>query len=116
MEDDTQQYDKFLLVWDMYGLEAAVNMDEIFEAEVEAKLKEEQSGEKIGQLINYFLLRARFNTQRNYEIYAVNLPSGTTKDEVFGWFNGNEQSMAELIRIKGVPILKHHGSVPIITK
>jgi len=115
MEDDEQKYDKFLLVWDMLGLEAAINLDEIVEADVQTRLQDGKYVDGVSRAINFAQLRARFNTQRNYEIYAINLPQGTTSDDVHSWFEGNAQVMADLVRAKGVPLLKRSGVKPVIT-
>lgn len=108
------EYDRFLLVWDMNGLEAAINMSEMARNDVEAKLKGTHPTDSISTMLNYYELRTRFNNQRNYEIYAINLPSDTTRDDVFRWFDGNEQSMADLIRHKGTPFRKRENIKPVI--
>ena len=47
------------------------------------------------------VLRARFNTQRHYEIYAIEVDSSISKDDLVTQFKENPQGMAELIRERG---------------
>lgn len=105
---DGNEIDRFLIVWDMYGLERAVNMDEIHLSQTEAILKGEHSGyPNLNGIINFHQLRARLNSHRNYEIYAIGMPSGTTVDDIVEMFKRSPQTIADLIRENG---LKLHGN------
>lgn len=108
MEDEDGGPEKFLIVWDMYGLEMAVNMDGCVSKRVEAALlgKEHKEPDP-DHLIQRTLLRARFNTHRNYEVYAIGMPAGTTEDDVSDMFERSPQNIVDLIRKKG---LRLHGS------
>jgi len=118
IEDDADQLgsNRFLIVWDMYGLESAINLDGCISKRVHAALLGEKHGmPHPGQLIEKSLLRARFNTHRNYEIYAIALPSDTTEDDVTEWFDLNPQGMADLIRKKGVSLHRDSSNAkPVI--
>lgn len=107
-DDDDGGAERYLIVWDMYGLELAINMDGCVSKRVEAVLLGKEHKElDLDHLIQRSLLRARFNTHRNYEIYAIGMPAGTTEDDVVDMFERSPQSVADLIRKKG---LKLHGS------
>lgn len=86
--------DQFIVMWDMYGLESIVNVSEGERWAVVSALK----GEKIqwSNPIQYMILRARFNSQRHYEIYVFE--SEIDKDELIKLFKDNPQLMADTIR------------------
>lgn len=92
--------DKFLVMWDMYGLECLINI-----SDAERKtLVEVLAGEKLSwrNPIQHMLLRAHANMQRCYEIYLFE----STVDEVFlrEVFSDDPQLIVELIREKGTQI------------
>lgn len=107
-DDDDGGSERYLIVWDMYGLELAINMDGCVSKRVEAALLGKEHKEvDLDHLVQRSLLRARFNSHRNYEIYAIGMPAGTTEDDVVDMFERSPQAMADLIRRKG---LRLHGN------
>lgn len=95
-------------MWDMLGLECIFNVTEHFKEvqEHEKKvmwevLKDENfkdiSPPKIP--LNMMIMRARFNTQRNYEIYEFN--STLSESELRKEFNSDPQPVVEWIRKNG---------------
>jgi len=104
-EEDLEQEDphRFLLFWDCYGLETVVDMDGYDRKRIEATLKGEVYKDvDVGELIPMLQLRARYNPQRNYEMYAITMPDGVTEEHVKEMFDVNPQGMATLIRKRGV--------------
>ena len=112
--DERPTYNKFMIVWHMFGIEAVVDLDRVEQDFVAAKLQGNPLIKSSGYLIDFYLLRARVNTERNYEIWGVNLPTGTTTDDVFNWFDADNQAFVNLIRRLGVCILPKHGQEPVI--
>ena len=101
---------KFLCVWDCYGIEAVADITQ-FEFEDDERLLEMiKTGEeskmvsKFGTLISRFLLRARFNSHRNYEIYAIESNDDIKDTDIVQMFRLDPQGSAELIRERGVKI------------
>lgn len=92
---------RYILMWDMYGLETIVNITEMEEQAIIAGLK----GEKIKQTnpLQYMILRARFNTQRCYEIYSI-VAEGIDKDDFIQLFKDSPQMIVDLIRERGTKI------------
>jgi len=111
-EEETT-YNKFLIVWHIHGVEAVIDLDNINQAYIASTLKDEP-GSTASHYINYYLMRARFNAHRNYEIWGINLPTGTTEDDVFNWFDHNTQAIVDLIRSHGVCMLPKLGMDPVI--
>jgi hypothetical protein len=100
-------YNTFVLSWDMFGLEAVINLTEIDKEQVWAQLKSTNNNlmmgrpNEVGQLVNKLILRAKFNTQRHYEIYSINVDVAITVEDIRTLFKENPQSAAELIRQRG---------------
>jgi hypothetical protein len=96
------QADTYILSWDMYGLESCINASQIDKEKVWAALKDENvRHESVGSIVGKLTLRARFNTQRHYEIYAIEIDSSITEKDLVDQFNQNPQSMADLVRSRG---------------
>lgn len=98
----------FLLSWDCNGLEGCVPITQ-YEDMDHQKLMDVLAGKKpeknpLGQIISHMTLRARFNPQRNYEIYAIDCDVGISKEDMIEMFDGNPQGMADLVREKGIKI------------
>lgn len=51
--------------------------------------------------LNAMVLRARFNQQRHYEIYTVDVDDSITDLDMIELFEDNPQGMADLIRERG---------------
>lgn len=110
----------FLISWDCTGLEACVDItekvdrgnafekDSLFER---IKNPEEEPHNQyvaeINKMFHVMSLRARFNPQRNYEIYSIHTTEGITKDDLVTMFNEDPQSAADLIRDRGTKLLSH---------
>ena len=94
-DDEDPRNSMFAIMWDCYGLEAVARMpnpaDRTF-----ALLKGEQPPDVPN--INMWELRARFNTQRNYEIYLITATPGITEDDIRNMFEADPQGSAETIR------------------
>ena len=97
----------FLVVWDMLGLESIFSIDDAM-AEVEnyekdkvwKTLKEEPIGKKPNPIpLQMLIMRARFNSQRNYEIYTFN--TTMTMNEVRTFFADDPQLIVDWIRENG---------------
>ena len=105
---------KFLCVWDCNGIESVIDITE-FEYEDDNNLLEmiktcKPQPSKFGSIITSLLLRARYNSQRNYEIYAVAVTDGITDKDIFEMFENNPQGSADLIRERGVKIFSDRSN------
>jgi len=98
----------FIFMWCELGIEAVVPITK-YENQEKMDTWEILKGGKPGNnplndIINSMLLRARYNGQRKYEIYAIDCPEGVTEDELFELWDKSPQYMADLTREKGVSI------------
>lgn len=95
----------FIFSWDQLGIEGIVpitqyeNWDKVQLMEVLKGHRQETN--PLNQIINTLTLRARFNSQRHYEIYAIDCDAEL--DQVF-WqqrWQADPQWCADLVRRKG---------------
>lgn len=98
------QTNTFIFVWDMYGLEACIDLTELEHNNLLDVLKDKPSN-NINTLLNGILLRAKFNSQRHYEIYSCQVDHNITRTDLVQMFAKNPQKSAELIRSYGHAIL-----------
>jgi hypothetical protein len=94
IEQDTRN-GIFAIMWDCYGLEAVARIPDPADTTF-ALLKGVEPPK--GPNINHWSLRARFNTQRNYEIYIITATPGISEHDIREMFEYNPQSAADTIR------------------
>ena len=86
---------QFVVMWDCQGLEAVARVPEERDR-TWAALK----GQKVPDLPNimHWELRARYNSQRHYEIYIVSAQDGIDEDDIRDMFRASPQTAADTIR------------------
>ena len=107
----------FMLAWDCYGLESCIDItDKVqrgndFEREKIFDLIKDPDKEphnaavsEINKLFFGLSMRARYNPQRNYEIYSIHTTADITADDLRKMFEDNPQGTADLIRERGVKL------------
>ena len=92
---------QFLIMWDQLGLECCIDVTEDQQRRMWQKLKGEQVSESAIPNYQHLLLRARYNSQRHYEIYSVEATDGITAEDIREMFEANPQSAADTIRRLG---------------
>lgn len=97
MSDDSEdpRNGMFAIMWDCYGLEAVARIPDPADTTF-ALLKGVEPPAMPN--INMWELRARFNTQRNYEIYLITATPGISEDDIREMFEADPQGSAETIR------------------
>lgn len=99
----------FILSWDMSGLESVIPVSDIERSAMWEALKADHTlehsmkgrTETVGSILSRLMLRARYNSQRHYEIYAVDFDHTMTSDDIKDWFNHAPQAAADLVRERG---------------
>jgi len=107
MRSSKKKTNSFLVMWDMLGLECIYDIDQaMFEVDnwekdtVWKKLKEEPVSKKPNPIpLQMLIMRARFNSQRSYEIYSFT--TDFTMDEIKEIFAKDPQPIVEWIRANG---------------
>lgn len=110
----------FIFSWDIYGIEAIIPISQYEHHDKEnlmRMLKDERTVRNpVDGILRNLILRATYNTQRHYEIYAVDCAPGL--DETF-WrkqWEENPQFTADLIRERGHKIYSDRQTKkPVIT-
>lgn len=106
----------FLLSWDMNGIESVVNITE-FEKEAMWNTLQDVKSPKLGSIVNQIMLRARYNSQRHYEVYTVRVDESISAEDLKTMFEDNPQHAAELIRDRGTKLYSDridHKTVKIV--
>jgi hypothetical protein len=100
MEDDEESRPRtFCVMWDCNGLEAIGQV-------VDPALKTwavlaNKPVPREDFNIEHWKLRARYNTQRHYEIYAIGVEGSITQEDLAEMFKQDPQYAADLIRARG---------------
>lgn len=103
--DDGEGFHRFLLSWDDIGIEMVFDIDAERSKKVEAALKgEAYKHQDPGQLLEMARLRARYNSHRNYEIYAIAMPEHIAEEMVRDMFDKDFNIMREMVRKRGIKI------------
>ena len=95
---------QFLVMWDCNGLEVVADITEDEQTRVWAALKGQTVQSQLPNL-NHLMLRARYNSQRNYEIYIVEATEGITAKDIEDMFEASPQAGADVIRRLGHRVL-----------
>jgi hypothetical protein len=88
----------YLAVWDCYGLESLFNITEwSAKSTYNALMELHQPYIQFNEL----MLRARYNPQRNYEIYTFNADDDVAESSIREAFDADPQHMADWVRKHG---------------
>jgi len=104
-----EEYDSskwFVVMWCSEGMECVVPVTDIDRDHTFNLLKTggTRGSASSQEIVNMLMLRARFNPQRYYEIYAVSATEGIEKEDIEQMFENDPQSAADTIREKGQKI------------
>lgn len=98
----------YIFMWDQYGIEAIVPITQYEnqqQLDVIATLKEEPVGSNpLNNIVQYMKLRATFNPERRYEIYAIDCSEDITEESLLESWEINPQMMADIVRERGVSL------------
>jgi hypothetical protein len=98
----------YLIYWCNEGLESVVPVSQYEEIDVANTFRiladEDPVRNPVNTIIQGMLLRARCNTQRHYELYAIEADPGISGRDIESMFRTNPQSSADTIRRIGVKL------------
>ena len=99
---------KVALMWDCYGLESVVRIDDFEKQRMLAILKGEDPNKIAVPLsLTMWQLRAQANTQRYYEIYIIETTDDVSTQDIVDAFERAPQAMADRVRDIGHKIYGH---------
>jgi len=106
-EAENSRNGMFAIMWDCHGLEAVAKVpdpaDHTF-AVLANRPKPAMPN------INMWELRARFNPQRNYEIYIITATPGISENDIRDMFEADPQNAADTIRRIGHMYVSHRDT------
>jgi hypothetical protein len=94
-EDQDPRNSVFAIMWDCNGLEAVARVPN--PADITFALLKGAEPPRPPN-INHWALRARYNSQRHYEIYIITADSGIVEDDIRNMFEADPQTAANTIR------------------
>ena len=92
---------QFLIMWCNEGLECCIDITADEQRRMWQSLRGEPVSESAIPNYNHLLLRARYNSQRHYEIYSVEATDGITAEDIREMFEADPQGAADTIRRLG---------------
>ncbi len=102
MTDQDFDGEVYILSWDMHGLESCVNASQLDRERVWNTLaNKETRSDSLSRIVSMLTMRARYNSQRHYEIYSIAVDSSITENDLVEQFKTNPQYMADLVRARG---------------
>jgi len=103
----------YLVYWCEEGLESVVPITqyEHWDAENTFRILNDQEPVRnpMTGVLQGMLLRARVNSQRHYELYAIDCNDDITKEDLEQMFENNPQAAADLIRDRGHRLYSHRA-------
>lgn len=90
---------KFIAMWDCTGLECMFDITDCNHDMMISKLKGQEY--KVPFDISMLMMRARYNSQRQYEIYSFEVEAELELSDMKRMFNANPQYFVDLIRKNG---------------
>jgi hypothetical protein len=97
----------FAIMWDCHGLEAVAKVPD--PADTTFALLANRPKPEVPN-INMWALRARFNPQRNYEIYIITATPGISEQDIRNMFEADPQGSADTIRRIGQEFVSHRDT------
>ena len=95
----------YLVYWCEEGLESVIPITEYEQWDSENTFRvlnnQEPVRNPLNQMIQNMMLRARVNSQRHYELYAIECDHSIQKADIEQMFEDDPQTAAELFRSRG---------------
>ena len=93
----------FVISWCEEGLEGIIPVTELERDEVWSILKGEKVADprRASKAVGMMIMRARFNPQRHYEVYAVEVEDDISQENLRCMFVDTPQAAANLLRERG---------------
>jgi len=92
---------QFVVIFCNEGIEGVIPVSDVEKDVMWRVLQGEDIHSPVPQQINFAILRARYNTQRCYEIYGVEATDGISADDITQMFTASPQHAADTIRRVG---------------
>jgi hypothetical protein len=98
----------YLVYWCNEGLEGVVPISQYEQVDIENTFRvlSDQGTVRnpMYDIIQKMILRGRANSQRHYELYAIDCDESISEEDFKQWFDTAPQAAADLIRSRGLKI------------
>ena len=98
----------YLVYWSSEGLESVTPVGHYEQIDVENTFRilnnEDPIRNPVNTLVQTMILRARYNSHRHYELYAITAMDGITGPDIEGMFEAAPNEAAKTIRNIGVKL------------
>jgi hypothetical protein len=95
----------FIVYWCEEGLESVIPITEYEQLDRDNTFRvlnnQETVRNPLNGIIQNIILRAQVNSQRHYELYAIDCEDSITKQDIEKMFDNDPQSAADLFRSRG---------------
>ena len=92
----------YVIIWCSTGLESVIPIGqyELIDRENTFRILSDADplSNPLNHIISTSVIRARYNSQRHYEIYAIEAHDGITERDIETMFENNPQASADLVR------------------
>lgn len=106
----------FIFSWDQLGIESIVPITQYEHIERDNTMRilreEKIVRSPLNDIIQMLLMRARFNSQRHYEIYSIDCEESLDEDFWRNQWEADPQGTAELIRERGHKLYSDRNTGP----
>jgi hypothetical protein len=103
----------YLIYWCNEGLESVtpITQYEKWNEENTFRILKDEPTERnpLTYMIQMMTMRARFNPDRHYELYAIDCEENITKEQLEQMFENDPQTSADLIRNRGHRLFSHRA-------
>jgi len=97
----------FVFSFSREGWEAIVNLTEIDEQSVMAKMCDETPNQTPDSILSMMKFRAQYNQNRGMEVWLVKLDESFTEEGLLEWAEEDPQAVADLARM-GEPVYSNY--------
>lgn len=107
--NDNYSAKTYVLSWDCTGLESVICLSDVAKEETWQALTQDHTqdnggrgrADSVSHIVYRLTMRARFNSQRFYEIYLIDVDESITGDNLKQMFDDAPQVMVDLVRSRG---------------
>ena len=105
----------YIVMWHEGGLEAIVDARDLDAADTMNRLMGEAAN-TFRTTLNYMVMRARFNSQRHYELFSIHTSKDVSLEDLTSLFEEDPQSAVDLIRERGTMLYSDRQSDRVIIR
>lgn len=116
MSEQAEGTNTWLFAFSMEGFECIINLTNMDEEYVLAKLAGDKLPQSVGSVMHMITLRARFNGQRRMEVWTLGATTDINQEDLEAWAESDPQGLVDQVRARGRCFYGDNGGrKPVIT-